>query len=150
MRLSRLRALLRDANLIAYIFLTLLAMLAVVNWADPPIPAGAGCRIGYVYDGDSVELICGETRETARLLGLDSAELKGSCTAEIAQAKAAKQALTDLVRGAKSVRIDIHGRDKYRRPLIRLWLDGKDAAGLMIKAGQARAYDGGQRLSWCN
>ena len=138
-----------DADLAAYIFLTLLALMAVADWADPPAPQGQGCRVGYVYDGDSLELICGEMRETARLLDIDTPELQGRCPAEVAAAQAAKRALAALVKGASVVEVGIEGRDKYRRPLVRLRLDGRDAAEAMIAAGQGRAYDGGHRPGWC-
>lgn len=138
-----------DANLAAYVFLTLMALVAVADWADPPVPEGQGCRVGYVYDGDSVELICGGARETARLLDIDTPELQGRCPEETAAAQAAKQALSGLVKGAASVEVEIEGRDRYGRPLIRLRLDGQDAAALMIAAGQGRRYDGGHRPGWC-
>ena len=145
-----------DANLVAYVFLLLLGMVAVVDWLAPlPVTdsvadsgAGDGCRVGYVYDGDSVELICGAVRETARVMGIDTPELEGRCAAESAAAQAAKRALAAMVSAAE-VRIEVRGRDKYHRPLIRLWLDGQDAAGAMIAAGQGRAYDGGHRAGWC-
>ena len=126
-----------------------MALVAVADLADPPVPEGQGCRVGYVYDGDSVELICGSARETARLLDIDTPELQGRCPAETAAAQAAKQTLSGLVKGASLVEVQIEGRDKYDRPLIRLMLDGKDAAALMIAAGQGRAYDGGHRPGWC-
>ena len=138
-----------DANLAAYVFLTLLAMVAVADWADPSAPQEQGCRVGYVYDGDSVELVCGDMRETARLLDIDTPELEGRCPAETAAAQAAKRALAGLVKGASGVEVQIEGRDRYGRPLIRLMLDGKDAAALMIAAGQGRGYDGGHRAGWC-
>ena len=138
-----------DADLAAYIFLTLLALMAVADWADPPAPQGQGCRVGHVHDGDSLELICGETRETAHLLDIDTPELQGRCPAEVAAAQAAKQALAALVRGAAAVEVRVEGRDKYHRPLVRLRLDGRDAAEAMIAAGQGRAYDGGHRAGWC-
>jgi micrococcal nuclease len=142
----RLRA---DANLVAYVFLTVLGLMAVVDWLAPLPAAGDGCRVGYVYDGDSVEMICDGVRETARVLGIDTPELEGRCAAEVAAAQAAKTALAGRVSAAREVRIEVRGRDKYHRPLIRLWLDGQDAAAAMIAAGQGRAYDGGHRAGWC-
>ena len=138
-----------DADLAAYVFLTLLALMAVADRADPPAPKGQGCRVGYVHDGDSLELICGATRETARLLDIDTPELAGRCPAEVAAAQAAKRALTALVKDAAVVEVRIEGRDRYRRPLVRLLLDGRDAAAAMIEAGQGRAYDDGRRAGWC-
>ena len=138
-----------DANLVAYVFLLLLGMVAVVDWLAPLPLAGEGCQVGYIYDGDSVEMICGDVRETARVLGIDTPELEGRCAAERAAAEVAKRALAGMVSGAREARIEVRGRDKYHRPLIRLWLDGQDAAGAMIVAGQGRAYDGGHRAGWC-
>lgn len=138
-----------DANLVAYVALTLLGLEALAEWADPTPPAGAGCRVGYVYDGDSVELICGGAASSARVIGLDAPELEARCAAEKTAAEAAKRALAALVRGADLVEITVEGEDKYGRHLIRLLLDGRDAAGLMIAAGHARPYQGGSRAGWC-
>jgi micrococcal nuclease len=140
----------RDPNLVAYIGLTLLGLVAVAEWLDPTPPLGAGCRIGYVYDGDSVELICGKEVTTARLIGLDTPELEARCEAEKTAALSAKRALAAMVAEAARVEVEIEGHDKYGRDLVRLWLDGKDAAERMIDAGHARAYTGGQRESWCD
>jgi endonuclease YncB( thermonuclease family) len=138
-----------DATLVAYIGLTLLALVALAEWADPTPPAGAGCRVGYAYDGDTVELICGETVSTARLIGLDAPELEARCPAERKAAEAAKRALAGLLRRATLVEVRIEGRDKYGRDLIRLILDGADAADILISQGHARPYGGGAREGWC-
>ena len=137
------------ADLVAYCALTFLVLAAVAERFGGPSDPGPACRVGYVYDGDSVELICGWTRETARLLDIDTPELEGRCALESAAAKTAKAALTAMVRQAATVEIDVEGRDKYDRPLIRLRLDGKDAAAALIAAGQGRPYDGGHRAGWC-
>lgn len=138
-----------DANLVAYLALTLLALVALADWADPRPVHAVGCRVGYVYDGDSVELICGERGATARILGLDAPELRGRCPAESRAAEAAKRALAGLVRAADRIEIRLSGQDKYGRDLIGLTLDGTDAADLMIRAGHARRYGGGARAGWC-
>ncbi len=138
-----------DANLVVYCGLTLLALVKLADWADPP-PAAEGCRVGYVYDGDSVELICGDRVSTARITGLDAPELtEPKCPEERAAAEAAKRALTALVRGADAVEVRPEGTDRFGRDLIGLRLDGQDAARLMIEAGHARPYDGGPRAGWC-
>ncbi len=106
--------------------------------------------MGYVYDGDSVELICGDRVSTARITGLDAPELtEPKCPEERAAAEAAKRALTALVRGADAVEVRPEGTDRFGRNLIGLRLDGQDAARLMIEAGHARPYDGGPRAGWC-
>lgn len=84
-----------------------------------------------------------------RIRGIDSAELKGKCAAEIAKAKEAKAQLSALV--AKGVTLENVGRDKFGRLLARVvTVDGQDIAARMIGMGLARAYDGrGARGSWC-
>ncbi len=141
--------LLRDANLVAYVALTLLALVALAEWADPTPPPGAGCRVGYVYDGDTVELICGTTVTTARIIGIDTPELEARCPAEKTAAEAAKRAFARLVKAADKVEIAIMGHDKYGRDLIHLTLDGVDVARTLIGRGMARPYDGGARDGWC-
>ncbi|MGA0539363.1 thermonuclease family protein [Neotabrizicola sp. VNH66] len=143
------RSVFRDPFLAVYVAVTLLGLLRLADWAAPVPPQGAACRLGYVYDGDTVELICGASAQAARLIGLDTPELAGRCAAETAAALAAKRALAGLVSAAQRVEIGIEGRDRYGRPLIRLWLDGTDAARLMLRAGHGRAYDGAARAGWC-
>ena len=55
------------ANLVAYIGLTLLAMLALAERIAPYRGAVAACTPGYVYDGDTVEMRCDGTLLRARL-----------------------------------------------------------------------------------
>ena len=40
-------------------------------------------------------------------------------------------------------------RGKYFRILADVYIDGKNLADDLIKAGHARSYDGGKRLGWC-
>ncbi len=40
-------------------------------------------------------------------------------------------------------------RDKYRRQIARLILDGTDVADILIPEGHAEPYDGGARRDWC-
>jgi endonuclease YncB( thermonuclease family) len=138
-----------DATLVVYCGLALLALVKLADWAAPPSPV-PGCRVGYVYDGDSVELICGTRVSTARITGLDAPELTDpKCPEERAAAEAAKRALAALVRAAAQVEVVVQGTDRFGRNLIALRLDGQDAARRMIEAGHARPYDGGRRAGWC-
>jgi endonuclease YncB( thermonuclease family) len=54
-----------------------------------------------------------------------------------------------LLRRVTFVEVRIEGRDKYGRDLIRLILDGADAADILISQGHARPYGGGAREGWC-
>ena len=40
-------------------------------------------------------------------------------------------------------------RGKYFRVLADAYIDDKNLADSLIKAGHARVYDGGKRLGWC-
>ncbi|MCB6177395.1 thermonuclease family protein [Rhodobacter sp. Har01] len=138
-----------DATLFAYVVLTGLVLVRLWEWADPtPLPGG-DCRVGHVYDGDTVELVCPGQTEAARLIGIDTPELDGACAAERAAAQAAKAALAALVKAAREVTVGVEGQDRYGRPLVHLRLDGIDAALAMLKAGHGRPYDGGRRAGWC-
>lgn len=148
----------RDSTLWAYLFLTLLGLVSLAHRLAPlpqPVPQavpqpGAGCRVGYVIDGDTVDLRCAEGPLRARILGVDAPELHDpKCEAEQRGAEAARQALRRMIAAARTVTITRHGTDRYGRALIRLSLDGQDAAAALIAAGHGRAYDGGARGGWC-
>lgn len=137
------------ANLVAYIGLTLLAMLALADRIAPYRGPVAACTLGYVYDGDTVEMRCDGTLLRARLLGFDAPEASApKCASEAAWAARATARLRELLRGPK-VEIYRHGRDKYRRELVQITVAGRDVAEVMIAEGLAVAYAGGKRRSWC-
>lgn len=137
-------------DLVLYVALTLFGLrLAADRLAPYEGLSERGCRIGAVLDGDTVELLCGATRESARLQGFDTPETRDArCAAERALGKQATARLRALVAGAQPGITDL-GHDKYRRRLIRLRLDGRDVAAQMIAEGLAVPYDGGARIDWC-
>jgi micrococcal nuclease len=139
-----------DTNLVAYVLLTLLALWAVADFIAPFYgPAETGCRVGYVYDGDTVELLCGAQRLTARLQGFDTPETKEPrCAAEAALGHAATLRLRALLRGT-TPQIYRHGHDKYGRDLVTLLLDGQNVGETLIAEGLAHRYSGGTRAGWC-
>lgn len=142
---------LTDPTLAALTLGTLLALWALADRLAPHEGlSDQGCRIGAVLDGDTVQLICGAEIEPARLQGFDTPETRdAACAAERALGKRATQHLRGLVSGARPGITDL-GHDKYGRRLIRLRLDGQEVADLMIAAGLATRYDGGQRIRWCD
>ena len=107
------------------------------------------CKVGYVYDGDTVALRCGDKEQTARLVGFDTPETKKpKCEAERALGEKAKLRLRELLaNGAASYRSQ--GHDKYGRELIVLKVDGRDVAETLVNEGLAVDYTGGGRISWC-
>ncbi|PIE14501.1 MAG: nuclease [Rhodobacterales bacterium] len=113
--------------------------------------AEAGCSVGYVYDGDTVELICDGAARTARIVGLDTPETRDArCAAERRHGRAATERLRALIK-ARGAAVDIwrRGHDKYGRVLIRLHVDGTDVAETLIGEGGAVPYRGGARIDWC-
>lgn len=141
----------RDPKLFFYSVLTLMGLVLIVDWLAPVPKAGAECRAGYVYDGDTITILCEGKSERARLLGFDTPELTSpQCAEEKQAAEAARQALISAISGASKIEIERRGRDKYQRALIHLRLDGTDVAARMIAEGHARAYDGRKRQGWCN
>lgn len=140
----------RDSSLWAYVLLTLLILWAVADRFAPYHGRPADCRVGYVYDGDTVELLCGGEKLTARLQGFDTPETKApKCAAELALGKRATERLRQLV-ATGGVQIYRHGVDKYGRTLITLTIRGAEVGAVMIAEGLAHDYHGGARGGWCD
>jgi micrococcal nuclease len=152
-RMLALRVILKLALAVLVLGLFLVPSIAdLVNAALKPVAGdGGGCRILRVVDGDTVTLMCGEQGlESARLLGFDTPEKYApKCLAEFLAAERASWALRTLIQKADRLELAHQGTDRYGRALVRLTLDGQDAARLMIRAGHARAYGGGPRGGWC-
>nr|WP_252731416.1 thermonuclease family protein [Lentibacter algarum] len=105
--------------------------------------------VGYVYDGDTVELECGGRDQTARLVGFDTPETKDpGCEAERALGEKAKKRLREIIANS-DVSYRRLGHDKYGRKLIRLTADGVDVGDTLIGEELAVAYTGGSRINWC-
>jgi len=108
-----------------------------------------GCRLGFVYDGDTAELICDGLSERARLVGFDTPETgEPGCPEEAALGEAATQELRRHL-SAGEIMLSSEGRDRYGRPLVRVTVDGQDVADHMVGQGLAVRYGGEQRIDWC-
>lgn len=140
----------QSANLTAYILLTLLVLWAMADrFAPYHGQSETQCRVGYVYDGDTVELLCGEKNLTARLLGFDAPETKSpKCAAEAGWGHRATLRLRELVKRPE-LALFRNGHDKYGRALVVLTVGGKDVARIMVGEGLAVAYHGEARRNWC-
>ncbi|MDU8929020.1 thermonuclease family protein [Alisedimentitalea sp. MJ-SS2] len=127
---------------------TLAVWLYLVRWQDRGRELNT-CRIGFVYDGDTVALKCGDNERTARVVGLDTPETRDArCDAEFQAGKRATERLRELVKGG-AVSYRRKGTDKYGRLLIELSVDGEDVAGTLVREGLAMPYRGGGRINWC-
>lgn len=110
----------------------------------------------YWSDGDSGRLSDGTK---FRLHGIDSPEtgsLKqrggAKCEAERELGYEAKEAALELTRGKAVTISELRGTDRYERTVVRLSLDGKDVAGLLVSGGTHKTwdYDGRQKKpDWC-
>ena len=112
-------------------------------------------EVTSIYDADTFRVnikgyppIVGE-RIPVRVLGVDAPELSGKCEAEKIKAIQAKQFTVQALRSAKIIELRNIQRGKYFRILANVYVDDKNLADSLIKAGHARVYDGGKRLGWC-
>jgi endonuclease YncB( thermonuclease family) len=141
------------------------ALPAPGNSEPPPadIPIAHRLDPGIVYPADVIRIIDGDTFEArvrvwpgldvdtkVRLRGVDAAELHARCAGELAQAQAARAALEKIL-GEGGVTISRVGIDKYggRVDATIATRSTADVSAALLKAGFARAYNGGKRGSWC-
>ena len=113
--------------------------------------------VASIYDGDTlrahVRVWPGLTVETSvRVRGIDTPELRGKCEAERELARTAR----DIARrwaddvGRVVVLRDVK-RGKYAgRVVAHVLADDESLAGVLLRAGVAREYDGGKREGWCD
>ncbi len=109
------------------------------------------CEITKVIDGDTVKARCSDTAvANLRLMGFDAPEVyRARCPAELDRGRDATARLRAEIAAAKAIHIEMQGRDRYRRILARLFLDGRDVADIMTGADLAVPYSGGRRINWC-
>ncbi|MBA4338044.1 MAG: nuclease [Hyphomonas sp.] len=110
----------------------------------------------YWSDGDSGRLSDGTK---FRLHGIDSPETGSmkqrggaKCESERALGFEAKEAALELTRGKQVTISEMRGTDRYERTVVRLELDGKDLAALLVAGGTHRTwdYDGREKKpDWC-
>lgn len=140
-----------DSTLIVYVLLTFLVLYSAARQLAPVFDHSLDeCLISYVYDGDTVELDCNGTRQTARLFGFDTPETKSpGCDAEARLGELATKRLRNLVSHG-NLELSPHGREKYGRLLAALHIDGRDVGQVLIEEGFAVSYRGGSRINWCD
>ncbi len=141
---------LMSSTAFVYVVLTLTALFYLAEWLAPyDALAERNCRLGYVYDGDTVELKCRFENLTARLQGFDAPETKEpGCAEEKAHGALATDRLRGLLKRG-TVEFRKVGTDKYDRALIRLTVNGEDVGDTLIREGLAVPYHGEARINWC-
>ena len=120
------------------------ALLAVAPASAEPVTAD---RIGIV-DGDTVTI----DGESWRLMGYDTPEGEHAwCEAERRLSAKATARLGEIIAAAGRIEAVTDGaRDRYKRVLGRLLVDGRDVAEIMIGEDWARPYAGGRKKGWCS
>ncbi len=106
-----------------------------------------------VYDGDTAQFVfhvapgAGCYRFSCRLLGYNSAEIKTNDPVEKKKAKESRDALANSILD-KIVQLEIGDFDKYGRPLVRVFHDGKNINEWMLEAGHGKPYTGSGSKDW--
>jgi micrococcal nuclease len=92
-------------------------------------------RVSEVVDGDTVHLqpVGGREEIKARLLGIDAPEI---CQA---YGNLSRDALARRINGLTVV-VQTNRQDDYGRALVRLYLNGEDISGWLVKQGWAWSY----------
>jgi micrococcal nuclease len=111
-------------------------------------------EVSSIYDGDTIRVtirawpaVAGE-RIPVRLYGIDTPEMRDKRPRVYKLARSAKQFSVTQLRNAKRIELRQIRRDKYFRLLAEVWVDGRNLSDLLLKAGLAKPYFGGKKVSW--
>jgi len=127
----------------------------IIEWKDTvpftfPIENG---QVIKVYDGDTITIASKLPydasplyRLSVRLNGIDTPEIKGKNDDEKEAAKAARNALSNLLYG-KQIRLENIKSEKYGRILADVYLNQLHINDWLIRERYAVAYDGGTKKS---
>ena len=133
--------------------------MRIIKWEDTtaftmPITGG---QVIKVYDGDSITIAAYLPMDSSplfrfsvRLNGIDTPEIKGKNEDEKAAARAARDALSDLILH-KYIMLKNVDTEKYGRILADVYLDDLCINDWLIKEHYAVKYDGGTKkppISW--
>ena len=91
-------------------------------------------QVVKISDGDTITILTQEKQQVkVRLYGIDAPEKKQP------YGQKSKQFLSNLIAG-RSVEIQEKGKDRYKRVLGIVYLDGQDINAQMVLSGYAWAY----------
>ncbi len=106
-----------------------------------------------VYDGDTAQFVFRPSpkqrlcRYSCRMIGYNSAEIRGGSEAEKTQAQICKKALSDMILN-KIVTLDLGEFDKYGRPLVTVHLGDIDVNKWMVEHDYGKLYMGKGAKEW--
>jgi micrococcal nuclease len=96
-------------------------------------------KVTKVVDGDTIDVLIGDKKETVRFVLVDTPETKHPSKPIEPFGPEASKFTTDMLEG-KEVKLekDVSERDKYGRLLMYVWLDDKMVNELLLEKGLAR------------
>ena len=99
-------------------------------------PSGIIGRVVAVADGDTITvLVAGNRQVKVRLAEIDTPEKKQPW------GRKAKKTTSDLVFG-RQVQVEVLKKDRYRRSVGRVFVDGKNVGRELVAGGNAWVYRG--------
>lgn len=107
--------------------------------------------IKSVYDGDTFRAYLPNIKKDQRIRvrGVDTPEIKGSCGNEILAAVKARDFVRTYLKSANEIVLTNVGKDKFKRILANVMVDGKDLAETLINKKLGRKWRG-KRENWCS
>lgn len=91
-------------------------------------------KVVSIHDGDTITILTEQKQQIkVRLFGIDAPELKQP------YGKKSKQFLANLIAG-EVVEVDESGKDRYKRTIGTIYLNGADINAKMVENGYAWAY----------
>lgn len=90
-------------------------------------------KVVSIHDGDTITILQDKQQIKVRLFGIDAPELKQP------YGKKSKQFLANLIAG-EVVEVDENGKDRYKRTIGTIYLNGTDINAQMVANGYAWAY----------
>ena len=90
-------------------------------------------KVIKISDGDTITVLSGKEQTKIRLYGIDAPEKKQD------YGQKSKQFLASLIAG-QMVEVEPKGKDRYKRTLGTIYLNGKDINAQMVANGYAWAY----------
>lgn len=111
------------------------------------------CSALSVVDGDTIKCdgqnmrLLGEGIVDVR--GIDTPELREwKCEKERKLAKLARNRLKELLKGERP-KIVAKGEDKFGRPLVNIYVEGRELGKQLLREGFAQEWRKGQKIDWC-
>ena len=90
-------------------------------------------KVISIHDGDTITVLQDKRQIKVRLFGIDAPELKQP------YGKKSKQFLANLIAG-EIVEVEESGKDRYKRAIGTIYLNGADINAQMVANGYAWAY----------